>query len=183
MNRILCFSLITLTLLSAARVALAEEPGPPEVSLEGLELVEKDRRGELYADPDVDWNAYTAIQLDKATVAFRRNWQRDQNRYQPFKVKNSDMEKIKNNMSELFGEVFTEELTTKGGYTITQEAGDNVMRIEDQHRLTLLHRISGPDDTQAVRLRLHHRRPHRHGQRSPRSTPARLHAMDHQRQQ
>jgi hypothetical protein len=130
MNRILCFSLITLTLLSAARVALAEEPGPPEVSLEGLELVEKDRRGELYADPDVDWNAYTAIQLDKATVAFRRNWQRDQNRYQPFKVKNSDMEKIKNNMSELFGEVFTEELTTKGGYTITQEAGDNVMRIE-----------------------------------------------------
>ena len=39
------------------------------------------------------------------------------------------MEKIKTNLSELFDEVFTEELTTNGGYEIVDEVADNVMRI------------------------------------------------------
>ena len=115
--------------LAAMPAALPAETDPPEVSLEGLELVEKDRRGELYADPGIDWSVYDEIQLDQATVAFRRNWQRDQNRYQPFKVRADDMERIKTSLGELFDRVFTEELTRDGGYTITQESADNVMRI------------------------------------------------------
>ncbi len=110
-------------------VAAPAESDPPKYSLEGLELVEKSRSGELYADPDIDWSIYSQIQLDKATVAFRRNWQRDQNRYQPFKVRTADMESIKTSLSELFDDVFSKELTTNGGYQITGEAGENVMRI------------------------------------------------------
>jgi hypothetical protein len=113
-----------------APVCAAAQTGvsAPDVSMEGLELVEKDRRGEIYADPGVDWSTYTRISLDEATVAFRKNWQRDQNRSQPFKIRTRDMERIKNDLSDLFGEVFREELTA-GGYDISDETADDVLRV------------------------------------------------------
>jgi len=121
--------LMILATCIAAPPVLAES-GPPQVSLDGLELVEKDGRGEIYADPDVDWSVYTDIQLDRATVAFRKNWQRDQNRPpNSFKVKASDMERIKSELSDMFNEVFVEELTGKGDYRMAAESGDNVLRI------------------------------------------------------
>jgi hypothetical protein len=97
--------------------------------MEGLELVEKDRRGEIYADPGIDWSNYSRIQLDEATVAFRKNWQRDQNLAQPFKISTKDMDRIKRELSELFGEVFTEELVQNGAYEVTDESAEDVMRI------------------------------------------------------
>ncbi len=39
------------------------------------------------------------------------------------------MDRIKTSLSELFDEVFSQELTANGGYELTGEAGDNVMRI------------------------------------------------------
>ncbi len=128
MNMILKTILLFLIMVSAVAPAMAKDD-PPEVSIEGLELVEKDRRGEIYADPDIDWSQYTQIVLEPATVAFRRNWKRDQNRAQPFKVRATDMEKIKTSMSELFNAVFSKELSENGGYTITDQTGDEVMRI------------------------------------------------------
>jgi len=131
MNKTLIGTLLILGIVATPAAILAESE-PPQVSLEGLELVEKTRRGELYAAPGIDWSVYDQIQLDTATVAFRKRWQRDQNRYQTFKVRDSDMEKIKNSLSELFDTVFTDELTNNGGYTITSETADNVMRITPQ---------------------------------------------------
>jgi hypothetical protein len=128
MNKTLMSSLLILGIVATPATILAESE-PPQVSLEGLELVEKDRRGELYAAPDIDWSVYDKIQLDTATVAFRKRWQRDQNRYHTFKVKASDMEKIKSSLSELFDKVFTEELSKNGGYEVVDEVADNVMRI------------------------------------------------------
>ena len=122
--------LLSLVLLMMPVAALAQdEGGPPEVSLEGLELVEKNRRGELYADPGIDWSVYQQVQLDPATVAFRKNWKRDQNRYQYNKIRDSDVERMKTGLSELFGETFSKDLVDKGGYTLTEQAGDDVMRI------------------------------------------------------
>lgn len=129
MNMILKNFLLSFIMFSAIAPAVAKDDWP-EVTIEGLELVEKDRRGEIYADPDIDWSQYTQIMLDPATVAFRRNWKRDQNRYQPFKVRASDMEKIKTSLSELFDDVFSKELSENGEYTITDQTGDEVMRIK-----------------------------------------------------
>lgn len=125
------FALVTLAGLLASNTApaLADEK-VSEVSMEGLELVEKDRRGEIYANPEVDWGDYTQIRLDPATVAFRKNWQRDQNRQQPFKVKDEDMERIRSDIAEIFDEVFRVELRTDGGYEMTAENGENVLRIK-----------------------------------------------------
>ena len=65
MNLKFAYSFLIASLV-ALPFSLAAEYELPEVSLEGLELVEKDRRGEIYADPDVDWSVYTEIQLDRA---------------------------------------------------------------------------------------------------------------------
>lgn len=129
MSMLLKSLLLTFIMASVIAPAMAKDD-PPEVSIEGLELVDKDRRGEIYADPDIDWSLYTQTMLDPATVAFRRHWQRDQNRSYAFKIRAKDMERIKTEMSELFDEVFTKELGESGGYTITDQAGDNVMRIK-----------------------------------------------------
>jgi hypothetical protein len=99
-------------------------------AVDGLALLEKDGWGEIYADPNVDWSVYDQIKLEDATVAFRRHWQRDQNRGDPFKVKDSDVENIKREMSEQFREVFTEELTKNGGYVMSDVAGENVLMIK-----------------------------------------------------
>ena len=100
-----------------------------EVSLDGLEQVEKTRHKEVYVAPGVDWDTYEAVAIDEATVAFRQNWQRDQNRRQPNRIRTSDMDRIRSSMSTLFGDVFSAELSEKGGYEVTDEASEHVLRI------------------------------------------------------
>lgn len=126
-SRRLLSTLILSAMITAPAVVVAESK-PPAISLEGLELVDKTRRGELYADPDVDWSVYEQVQLEQATVAFRKNWKRDQNRYQSMKVRASDIERIKSGLSELFDDVFSKELA-EGGYTMADSSGDNVLKI------------------------------------------------------
>jgi len=104
------------------------------VSIDGLELVEKDRNGAIYAEPGVDWSHYEKIMLDDATVAFRKNWLRDQNRDRRSlsqRVSTSDVERIKSGLAKLFDEVFVEELTG-GGWEIVDQAGPEVLRISPQ---------------------------------------------------
>jgi hypothetical protein len=62
-------------------------------------------------------------------VAFRRNWQRDVNRgvrSPAQRVTTQDVEGIKSQMSELFLEVFTQELAN-GGFEIVEEPGEDVL--------------------------------------------------------
>ncbi len=128
MQKTLLSSILIAGMAAVPAAAIADSE-VPEVSLDGLELVEKDRRGEIYAEPGVDWSTYSRIKLDKATVAFKKNWMRDQNRGRPFKVRAEDMERIKADLSELFDEVFSKELSEKGDYDITTESAGDVMRI------------------------------------------------------
>jgi hypothetical protein len=128
MLRAVTFISMLFLLALSAPPAWAQDDAP-EITTEGLSVVKKKGRTEIYADPNVDWNVYTKVRLDPATVAFRRNWQRDQNRSQPFKIRTEDMERIKSELSGLFGEVFSQELTENGGYTITGESGEDVLRI------------------------------------------------------
>jgi hypothetical protein len=127
MNRnLIC---ITLMLLAAPVAALAAESQAPEADTTGMELIDQSGRGAIYADPNVDWSVYDRIQLDPATVAFRKNWLRDQNRSQPNRIRSSDVERIKETMARTFDTVFREELSENGGYTLTESSGDDVLRI------------------------------------------------------
>jgi len=128
MNKIMIAILLLVACLLTPSLAVAEESAP-EYTLDGLELVDKNRRGEIYAVPDLDWTEYSEIILDRPTVSFRKYWQRDQNRNRTTRVNTEDMERIKSELADLFEEIFTEELTTNGGYTVAEGSGGNVMRI------------------------------------------------------
>ena len=102
----------------------------PAVNDEGMELVEDTRLTTIYADPGADLGIYDRIMLADASVAFKKNWMRDQNRSSArssaSRVKEGDMERIKQDVAVMFREVFTEELQN-AGYELVDEPGDNVL--------------------------------------------------------
>jgi hypothetical protein len=118
-------ALVLLAGLAAAATAWAKKD-LPEVNDEGMVLVENSDLATVYADPGADLGIYKRIWLEDATVAFKKNWQRDQNRGNPLKVRNADMQRITEDVATLFKEVFTEALI-EGGYELAEEAGPEVL--------------------------------------------------------
>jgi len=101
----------------------------PPVNDEGMELVKNSDLATVYADPGADLSIYNRIMLLDATVAFKKNWQRDQNRGNPLRVKDRDMVKIQEDVATLFREVFTKELVD-GGYAMADEPGEDVLLVK-----------------------------------------------------
>ena len=122
-------TIFTLLFSAAAISPVWAKKDLPAVNDEGMELVKNSELATVYADPGADLGIYTRIMLLDATVAFKKNWQRDQNRGNPLKVKDSDMLKIQQEVAELFREVFTKELV-EGGYAMADEAGPDVLLIK-----------------------------------------------------
>lgn len=102
----------------------------PEYTVEGLKRVANPKNlAVVYAEPGADLSQYNRIYLVEPYVAFKKNWQRNQNRSSTMRVKTSDMDRIKINVKELFTEVFTEELE-KGGYTLANERAEDVLIVK-----------------------------------------------------
>ena len=122
----------TLIVLLSGMLALAPawaKKDRPEFNDEGMALVKDSELATVYADPGADLGIYKRIWLEDATVAFKKHWQRDQNRGYGLKVRNEDMERITSDVATLFREVFTKELV-KGGYEMAEEAGPDVLNIK-----------------------------------------------------
>jgi len=113
--------------MTMATSALAKKD-LPAVNDEGMELIKDSKMTTVYADPNADLGIYNRIWLKEATVAFKKNWQRDQNRSNAMKVRTKDMEKIQQDITTLFGEVFAKELVD-GGYELVEEVGDDVLIV------------------------------------------------------
>jgi len=125
----------TLVISSLLVASLAVSPvwakkALPAVNDEGMELVEDTKTTTIYADPGADLGIYNRIMLVDASVAFKKNWLRDQNRTtaraNAFRVKEEDMARIKGDISSMFKEVFTAELLD-GGYELVDEPGEDVL--------------------------------------------------------
>jgi len=101
----------------------------PAVNDEGMELVKDSKLATVYADPGADLSIYKRIWLEDATVAFKKNWQRDQNRGYGIRVRDHDMERILEDVATLFREVFTAELLD-GGYELAEEANADVLIVK-----------------------------------------------------
>lgn len=128
LNRI---SLVILALvISVAAISPAwAKKDLPAVNDEGMQLVKDSELATVYADPGADLSIYNHIWLEDASVAFKKNWQRDQNRGVRFKVKTKDMERIQEDVATLFREVFTKELLD-GGYELTTAEGEDVLIVK-----------------------------------------------------
>jgi len=124
----LIFVIAGLAALAAAPAWSAEDE-PGSVSFDGLTLVEHADADVTYVLPEADFSVYNRFMIMEPEVAFRRNWQRDVNRgvrSTAARVTTQDMDRIKSQMSELFLEVFTQELNA-GGFTIVEEPGEDVL--------------------------------------------------------
>ena len=101
----------------------------PEYTVEGLKLVPNTKNIALvWAEPGASLAQYERVYLVEPYVAFKKNWQRDQNRG-TLKVSSSDMERIKENVRTLFMEIFKEELE-KGGYSLATERAEDVLILK-----------------------------------------------------
>ena len=127
-NLLIILSLIILSTVSVTTIA-KDKNELPEYTVEGLKRVTDPKDLSIvYAEPGADLSQYDRVYLVEPYVAFKKNWQRDQNRG-VIKVKTSDMDRIKVNVKELFMEVFTEELV-KGGYELANERAENVLIVK-----------------------------------------------------
>ena len=125
------FAIMTLVLAIATISPAWAKKSLPAINDEGMELVKDSNLATVYADPGADLGIYNRIWLEDATVAFKKNWQRDQNRssVNRYKVKTKDMERILTDVATLFREIFTKELLD-GGYELVEEAGDDVLLVK-----------------------------------------------------
>lgn len=116
--------LFALGLLGASGgAALAAQP--EQTTIDGLVLTPSKNVELLYTRPGASLAGYTKVAMLDCNVAFRKNWQRDQNSA-GLRVSSADMERIKTNLSGEFRKIFTEELT-KGGYAMTDQGGEDVL--------------------------------------------------------
>jgi len=127
MKKILGFVLITFIICPYA--TLIAENQAAEATRENLQLVKKGRHRELLLDTLADWGGYSKFQLDKASVEFRKNWALDQRNRSGNRPTEKDMEAVKASLADLLGEVLTSELSKNGALTLTENSGENVMRI------------------------------------------------------
>lgn len=125
MKNAIVMSALLSTALSLSAIAGEDFP---EITEDGLKKLEGTDLSLVYAMPDASLSGYEKVMLADATVAFKKNWQRDQNRSYAFKVRAQDMERIKEETAQLFREVFTEELTA-GGYQLTDQPGEDVLLV------------------------------------------------------
>lgn len=102
----------------------------PEYTVEGLKRVPNPKNVAIvYAEPGATLEQYKRVYLVEPYVAFKKNWQRDQNRGGRLKVSSKDMERIKTEVKKLFMELFTEELTG-GGYEMANERAEDVLIVK-----------------------------------------------------
>jgi hypothetical protein len=98
-------------------------------TFDSLVPVEDSAMAKAYIDPHADFSVFKRVAILDPFVAFRSNWQRDQNRSRSRNITASDMERIKTDVAALFKQVFTERLEADNGYEVVDVAGDDVLLI------------------------------------------------------
>lgn len=128
MNRSAQYKFAWLRCIGAALLslsALVTYAELPEISHDGLQRVKSKDVQVLYIKPGASLTQFKQVAMLDCFVAFRKNWQRDQNASFP-RISSKDMEKIKTDLSGEFRKVFTDELQ-KGGYSVTNDSADDVL--------------------------------------------------------
>lgn len=127
-NKYLLRVFIKITLVWVPVMVMADT-GIPENPADQLQLIKKTSHGELWMATGTNWSKYGKIELQKATVAFRKNWARDQKRRSGNRPTEENMQRIKTELSDLLDEVFRQELTAKGDFEMTDTSGEGAIRI------------------------------------------------------
>ena len=95
---------------------------------DGLVPVEGSSLAVAKINPEADFSVFHRVSILKPHVAFRSNWQRDQNRSRSRNVRASDIERIKGDVADTFMSVFTERLE-EAGYEVVNYADEDVLIV------------------------------------------------------
>ena len=112
------------TSASSSSKALDEamsQGGLKKVSVKGIELA--------YAKPGASLANYKRVRIDPVEVSFDKSW--DPTRTgSNIKVSATERQKILDGMAKLVQEEFARELQANKGYAVTEESGDDVLRVK-----------------------------------------------------
>ena len=101
----------------------------PKTTWDGLIAIEDSNVAAAFIDPEADFGVFQRVAILEPHVAFRSNWQRDQNRRSRSRnVRASDMERIKQDVARLLMDVFTEQLEA-AGYDVVNYSDEDVLIV------------------------------------------------------
>jgi len=115
--------LVPMLLAGASAVADGEQKS---LSHDGLALAKQSRHTRLWTRPGATLAPYRRVELLDCAIAFRKDWQRDQNEDRESlgaQVTKRDMDRIEQQLAKDFRRVFTTELEKRGGYDVI-DAGE-----------------------------------------------------------
>lgn len=121
-------SISIITLLTMSSLSTAQGVAS-NTTIDGLQLIDDTKLALVYAQPGIDLGQYNRIYLEDAYIAFKKNWQRDQNRSHPNTINSDDILRMKSELSELFSDVFSKTLE-EGGYELVTEPAADVLLIK-----------------------------------------------------
>jgi len=98
-------------------------------SFDGLQAVEGTPVATVFINPDADFSVYTRVMILEPFVAFRSNWQRDQNRRRGRNINARDMQRIRADVASFFKQILTQRLQFDNGYEIVDEADYDVLLL------------------------------------------------------
>lgn len=119
--------LLALALAFTSSTAAAQDEAP-ELSFDNLVPIQSARAAVAYIDPDADFSVFRRVAILEPYVAFRSNWQRDQNRARRGRISNRDMKRMKQDAATIFERAFTERLEA-AGYEVVDTVGDDVLLL------------------------------------------------------
>jgi hypothetical protein len=99
-----------------------------DTTFDNLVPVKGAKMSMAYIDPEADFSVFKRVAILEPFVAFRSNWQRDQNRSRSRNITARDMERIKSDVATLFERVFTERLEA-AGYEVVDGANEDVLLV------------------------------------------------------
>ena len=125
--------------------AFAAKDAPPQVSEDGLHLVKQTKTRLVYKKPDATFSQYKRVAIIDCTVEFSKDWLKNYNSSQrdpARRISQSDLDRAKADLASQFKKIFTDELATKGGYQISENAAPDVLVL----RPALVNiQVSAPD--------------------------------------
>ncbi|MBU2871377.1 DUF3313 domain-containing protein [Colwellia sp. E2M01] len=105
----------------------------PQVTKEGLNLVNSSSSALAYERAGVDFNDYQKVLILPSQVAFKKNWERSYNSSQGGSMKRitpKDVLSIKAKVADLFDEVFTQEIKENGTLEVVDKSGVSTLLLK-----------------------------------------------------
>lgn len=118
-----------LLLLLLAVFSCSAHSEEPEVSFDGLVLLQVDDFDHVYVQPDAALNDYTSVILVKGEARFKKNWKRNYESKNRRRIRESDLTRIKTKVIDELDDVFREELETNKTLALTEQPGPQTLIV------------------------------------------------------